>query len=122
MLRKIDKSLLMSVVILVLVLVVFQITTKGNLLTKRNLLNIINQSLTTAIAGLGLIFVAAMGGTNITAGVVAATAGVIAVTVARTAFALTFPAAMAVGLLFGLFLGSSTQCSKSHPSWLLWPS
>jgi ribose transport system permease protein len=104
-LRKIDKSLLMSVVILVLVLVVFQITTKGNLLTKRNLLNIINQSLTTAIAGLGLIFVAAMGGTNITAGVVAATAGVIAVTVARTAFALTFPAAMAVGLLFGLFLG-----------------
>ena len=105
MFRKIDKSLLMSIVILVLVVVVFQITSKGSLLTKRNLLNIINQSLTTAIAGLGLIYVGAMGGTNITTGVVAAVAGSAAAIVAQQSFALAFPVAILVGLLFGLFLG-----------------
>lgn len=106
MIKKIDKSFLISLIILVLMIVIFQVTTDGRLLQKRNVLNLINQSLTVLIAGLGMIFVASMGGTDITTGVVAALAGMFAAVVASKSFLLAFPAAILIGALFGLFLGT----------------
>lgn len=58
-----------------LILVIFSIATGGTLLSSTNLLNIFNQSVATILAALGMLFVAAMGGTDITTGVVVALAG-----------------------------------------------
>lgn len=65
----------LPILIFVLILVIFSIATGGSLLSARNLLNIFNQSVATIIAALGMLFVAAMGGTDITTGVVVALAG-----------------------------------------------
>lgn len=65
----------LPILIFVLILVIFSIATGGALLSARNLLNIFNQSVATIIAALGMLFVAAMGGTDITTGVVVALAG-----------------------------------------------
>ena len=65
----------LPVLIFVLILVIFSVATGGALLTKTNLLNIFNQSVPTILAGMGMLFVAAMGGTDITTGVVVALAG-----------------------------------------------
>ncbi len=104
-LKKVDKSLIMSLVMLLLVILVFEILTKGKLLQKRNLLNLINQSLTIIMAGLGMIFVVSMGGTDITTGVVAALAGIAAAAIASNHFLLAFPVAIVIGMIFGLTLG-----------------
>lgn len=61
--------------IFVLILVIFSIATGGTLLNSRNILNIFNQSVATILAGLGMLFVAAMGSTDISTGVVVALAG-----------------------------------------------
>ena len=52
----------LPVLIFVLILVIFSVATGGALLTKTNLLNIFNQSVPTILAGMGMLFVAAMGG------------------------------------------------------------
>ena len=65
----------LPVLIFVLILVIFSVATGGSLLSSRNLLNIFNQSVATIIAALGMLFVAAMGGTDISTGVVVALAG-----------------------------------------------
>ena len=62
----------LPVLIFVLILVIFSVATGGALLTKTNRLNIFNQSVPTILAGMGMLFVAAMGGTDITTGVVKA--------------------------------------------------
>lgn len=112
MLKRIDKSLLMSLAILLVMILIFQITTDGRVLQKRNLLNLLSQSLTFLIAGLGMIFVASMGGTDITTGVVAALGGIAAAVIASKTFLLAFPAAIGVGMLFGIFLGTLNAIFK----------
>ncbi len=70
-----DINTWLPVLIFVLILVIFSIATGGTLLSSTNLLNIFNQSVATILAALGMLFVAAMGGTDITTGVVVALAG-----------------------------------------------
>lgn len=65
----------LPILLFVLILVIFSVATGGTLLSSRNLMNIFNQSVATIIAALGMLFVAAMGGTDITTGVVVALAG-----------------------------------------------
>lgn len=112
MIKKMDKGFLMSLIILLIMIVVFQITTDGRLLQKRNLLNLLSQSLTFLIAGLGMIFVATLGGTDITTGVVAALAGIFAAIVGSKSFLLIFPGAILIGLAFGLLLGTVNAVLK----------
>ncbi len=70
-----DINTWLPVLIFVLILVIFSIATGGTLLTATNILNIFNQSVATILAGLGMLFVAAMGSTDITTGVIVALAG-----------------------------------------------
>ena len=70
-----DINTWLPVLIFVLILVILSIATGGTLLTATNILNIFNQSVATILAGLGMLFVAAMGSTDITTGVVVALGG-----------------------------------------------
>lgn len=72
---KFDINTWLPILIFVLILAIFSIATGGALVTPTNLLNIFNQSVATILAALGMLFVAAMGGTDITTGVVVALAG-----------------------------------------------
>ena len=72
---KFDINTWLPVLIFVLILVIFSAATGGALLTPTNLMNIFNQSVASILAALGMLFVAAMGGTDITTGVVVALAG-----------------------------------------------
>ena len=110
--RKLDYNLIMSIVILLLLIVTFEVLTGGRVLEKRNLLSLFNQSVTTIIAGLGMIFVVSMGGTDITTGVVCALAGAFAAIAAGISFWLAFPAAIAVGIIVGLIMGISNAKFK----------
>lgn len=65
----------LPIFVFLLILVVFSILTGEKLLTSRNLLSIFNQSVATILAASGMLFVAAMGGTDISTGVVVALAG-----------------------------------------------
>lgn len=70
-----DINTWLPVLIFLLILVIFTIATGGTLLSSRNLVSIFNQSVAAIIAGLGMLFVAAMGGTDISTGTVVALAG-----------------------------------------------
>ena len=63
-----DINTWLPIIIFVLILVIFSVVTGGALLNSRNILNIFNQSVATILAGLGMLFVAAMGSTDISTG------------------------------------------------------
>lgn len=87
--------------------VFFTITTKGALLSPMNLGNILNQSIPTMIAGLGMMFVVAMGATDISAGVIVALASFYSCTAVEALGSwVAFPMAILVGILSGLFIGT----------------
>lgn len=87
-------------------LVIFGITTGGNILSPSNLIVILRQTLNVIIAGLGMIFVAALGGTDITQGSLVGFAGACA-TVAAVSYGMvpSLIVAVLVGTLSGVFLG-----------------
>lgn len=58
----------MCVVVFIVLFAVFALGTGGQIVSPANLKNIINQSITTIIGGLGMIFVIAVGGTDISLG------------------------------------------------------
>lgn len=96
----------LPVLILLLILIIFGIATKGQMFGGTNMMNIFNQSVSTIIAGLGLIFVASMGSTDITAGAVVAVAGTLSCIAAqgRSGFVM-IPVAVLVGLATGFLVG-----------------
>ncbi|MDR1531123.1 MAG: ABC transporter permease [Clostridiales bacterium] len=84
----------------------FSAATKGALLSAMNLNNILNQSIPPIIAGLGMMFVVAMGATDISTGVVVALASYFAcMAVTAAGFWAAFPAAILAGLCTGLLIG-----------------
>ncbi len=96
----------LPVIIFVLVAVIFGIATKGNLFTSTNLMNLFNQSVPTIIAGLGMLFVAAMGSTDITCGVIVALVGCYGLMVSTNVSPiLMIPVSLLIGLASGLLLG-----------------
>jgi ribose transport system permease protein len=96
----------MPVVIFVFVVLIFGFLTNGKLFTIRNIINIANQSYTTILAGFGMIFVIAMGGTDISYGSMIALSGTL-FSMASMQFSglVVFPIAIAVGIASGLIIG-----------------
>lgn len=97
----------LPVLIFVLILAIFTALTGGVILSVGNLEDIFNQSVATIIAALGMLFVAAMGGTDITAGVVVALAGCFGLMAAQnTGFSFLFViVSVLIGIASGLLLG-----------------
>lgn len=103
---KINVNTALPYLILGSMFVIFGITTKGQIFTASNLMNLFNQSAATIIAGLGMMFVAAMGGTDITHGSLAALAATFASMAAMAVGAWAMiPVAILTGALSGFLLG-----------------
>lgn len=97
----------MPFIILLIILVGFGIATKGALFARNNLMALFNQSVATIVAGLGMMFVAAIGGTDITHGSLAAVAGAFAAMACSSLGSWSaFPVAILVGAASGLILGT----------------
>jgi ribose transport system permease protein len=91
----------------------FTALTGGNLITRYNLMIILQQSIPLIIGGLGMIFVIAIGSIDLSMGAAAALAGTIStIMVNKYGFIWLFPAAMLTGLLVGLFNGISVSRLK----------
>lgn len=104
--KKINIANVMPVIILVALFAVFAVITRGEILKRSNLLAIVNQSVATIIAGLGMMFVISLGGTDITAGSLVALAGTLAAMAGSSlGFGFAWLAAIGVGIASGLFLG-----------------
>lgn len=96
----------LPVIIFLLVAVIFGIATGGQLYSTYNLKSIFSQTVATIIAGLGMIFVAAMGGTDITCGVIVGLVGYFGLLAATNINPfMLIPVALLIGLCSGLFLG-----------------
>lgn len=96
----------LPVIIFVLIAVIFEIATKGMLFGTTNLMNIINQSVATIIAGLGMLFVAAMGSTDISCGVIVALTGCFGLMASTHVNPfLLIPVSILIGVGSGLLLG-----------------
>ena len=97
----------LPVIIFLLIAVIFGMATGGQLFGANNLMNIFNQSVSTLIAGLGLIFVAAMGSTDITGGAIVAVAGCLSCIAAESLGNgyIMPPVAIVAGLFTGIFVG-----------------
>ena len=93
-------------VIFFIIAIFFGIATEGKIFSPFNLRILVDQSITTLVAGLGLVFVIALGGTDITAGAVVALAGYSAYLLGcRHGTIVAFAIAIAVGLASGFVLG-----------------
>lgn len=99
-------DVLLPFIILLAMLLIFTVTTGGSIFSGSNLMLILKQTLNVIIAALGMIFVASLGGTDITQGSLVGFAGACG-TVAALNYGLAAAvlAAMAAGLVSGLFLG-----------------
>lgn len=96
----------LPVIIFALIAVIFGIATGGQLYGATNLMNIFNQSVSTIIAGLGMIFVATMGSTDITCGAIVGVAGTLSCMAALNMPAMVMiPVSLGVGLIVGLVAG-----------------
>ncbi len=96
----------LPIFVFVLIFVIFTILTGGRLLSGRNLTNIFNQSVATIIAAAGMMFVAAMGGTDISTGVVVALAGTFGLMAADSSNSIVFILiSIAIGIASGMLLG-----------------
>ena len=106
--NKIEISVIdiMPVVILVVMMLIFGISTKGLLFNGSNLTNVFNQTLSTMICAFGMVFVAAMGGTDITVGSLCAMASVFGSLVSAKLGLWSFiPTVILTGLASGFLLG-----------------
>jgi ribose transport system permease protein len=101
-----DMTDLMPVIILAIVALAGGVLTRGKVFSSQNMLNIVNQSVPYFLAGLGMIFVVAMGGTDITCGSIIGLAGAIgAMAATKISVWLMFPAAIFVGAVIGMVSG-----------------
>lgn len=97
---------IMPIVILALMVLIFGISTKGLLFKGSNLTNVFNQTLSTLVCALGMVFVATMGGTDITVGSLCAMASVFGTLVSDRLGLWSFiPAVLITGLASGFLLG-----------------
>ena len=112
--RKFERTTIVSLSILIFIFVFMLIGTGGKLVSLFNLKALIDQSFTIAIAGLGMIFVIAQGGTDMSQGSLVAVAGAIGVMVGTTFDSwLIFPAAILIGACIGLINGIAVAKFKA---------
>ena len=96
----------LPVIIFVLVAVIFGIATKGSLFSPTNLMNLFSQSVPTIVAGLGMLFVASMGSTDISCGVIVALVGCFGLMASTNVNPfLMIPVSLVIGIASGLLLG-----------------
>ena len=96
----------LPVIIFVLVAVIFGIATKGSLFSPTNLMNLFSQSVPTIVAGLGMLFVASMGSTDISCGVIVALVGCFGLMASTNVNPfLLIPVSLVIGIASGLLLG-----------------
>jgi ribose/xylose/arabinose/galactoside ABC-type transport system permease subunit len=89
-----------------ILVIVFSITSHGNLLSAFNLKAICTQSVPVIIGGLGVMFIVAMGSTDLSVGAVAAVSATVSAYMgSKYGLWVMFPISIAIGLVSGLFLG-----------------
>jgi len=94
------------ILIFLIVVVFFGIATQGRIFSPYNIKILIDQSVTTLVAGMGMIFVIALGGTDITPGAVAACGGFATYLIGcKYGILAAFAVALLVGGATGLLLG-----------------
>lgn len=104
---KFDINTWLPIIFFVLIAAIFGIATKGQLFSLTNIQSIFSQSVATIIAALGMIFVAAMGGTDISTGVVVALGGCFGLmaSTATGSSAMFIIVSVLIGIGSGLLLG-----------------
>lgn len=104
--KELNIATLMPVIIFAVITLLFGILTKGQIFRTNNLMNIVNQSVPYFLAGMGMLFVVAMGGTDITCGSIIGLAGTAAAWAALNigTWAM-FPAAIILGTVIGFVNG-----------------
>lgn len=104
--RKVSIDTLMPLIIFLIITLLASILTQGKVFAPNNLMNIINQSVPYFLAGLGMIFVVAVGGTDVTCGSIIGLAGTASAWAGLTlGFWAMFPAAILVGGVIGMVNG-----------------
>ena len=104
--KNIDIGAAMPLIIFFVITLAAVILTGGQVFAVNNILNIINQAVPYLLAGVGMIFAVAMGGTDITCGSIIGLAGTAGAYAAlNIGFWAMFPAAILVGAAVGLLNG-----------------
>ena len=85
--------------------VIFSISTQGKLFTITSMRTLVKQTLNLIIAGLGMLFVAAVGGCDITQGSLSGLCAAVAAFLATSNIPLAIICSIGIGLLSGTFLG-----------------
>ena len=95
-----------ALIIMVVLLIIFTITTGGVLISSYNLKSIFDQTVQTLIGGLGVLFVIAMGSTDLSIGGTAAVSATLACLLSERFGAwIMVPAALLIALFIGLING-----------------
>ncbi|MCL1883491.1 MAG: ABC transporter permease [Defluviitaleaceae bacterium] len=103
---------------LVLLIILFALTTDGRFLRAINLMNILSQSAIILVAGIGCIFVMSHNNLDFSLGGACALSAVIAFIIAsNTSFALLLPICIAVGMLCG-FITATLHIKARIPAFL----
>lgn len=104
--KRIAWSNVLPVCTLLIVIVVFSIVSKGQILTPRNIQTVLDQSLTVMIGGMGMIFVLSHGGIDLAVGSTACVAVFLAARIAMPYGPVpVFLISILVGVLTGLLIG-----------------
>lgn len=90
---------------LVLVVLIFEILTKGKLLGSKNLMNIFNNFFSIGLGSVGVMFLMSLGNLDLSVGAVLGFSAAIAAFAANISLVLIFPAAILTGLLIGTLNG-----------------
>ncbi len=104
--KKINILDIIPVITMLVILVFFAIVSKGNSVSAYNLKNVVTQAVPVAIGTLGVIFVVAIGSTDISVGANAAFSATVAALIAQyTASWLLIPFAVIISTAIGVLLG-----------------
>ena len=90
---------------LLLVVAVFEILTKGNLLTSRNLMNIFNNFFSIGLGAMGVVFLMSLGELDLSVGAIVGLSAALAAFASNISLSLILPVAVLTGLVIGLLNG-----------------
>lgn len=103
--KQLDMRTLTMVMVLVILWVVFSITTEGNFITTRNLSNLVRQTAFTGIMAVGMTLVIVTGGIDLSAGMTMGFIGCV-MAVCQVWWGLSTPVTIAIGLVLGVVFGT----------------
>ncbi|QNK41782.1 ABC transporter permease [Caproicibacter fermentans] len=94
-----------SLIGLLIVAVVFEILTEGNLLQPRNLMNIFNNFFSIGLGAMGVVFLMSLGELDLSVGAIAGLSAALAAYAAQISLVLILPVAILTGIAIGLLNG-----------------